>query len=86
MVTAMMAAEMRTADRASELADLRATVDDLQTLMADRDRRIIDLERALTLAADAIGSLVKLHAVEGVGARVEAGMFEIRERLGWPAA
>jgi len=77
-------AGVMTADPAAELADLLTTVDDLQTLMADRDRRIIDLERALTLAADAIGSLTRLYITEGIADRVEAGMGEIRERLGWP--
>ena len=72
-------------DRQADLDQLAARVDDLQALMADRDWRIIDLERALTLAADAIGSLTRLHMTESIAERVEAGMVEIRGRLGWPA-
>jgi hypothetical protein len=73
-----------TADPA-DLDRLTARVDDLEALLADRDRRLLDCERALTIAADAIGSLTRLHMTEGVAERVEAGMGAIRERVGLPA-
>jgi hypothetical protein len=81
---ATLTIEMAT-DGQAALDRLTARVDSLESFLADRDRRLLDCERALTIAADAIGSLTRLHMTEGIAERVESGMRSIRQRVGLPA-